>query len=58
MVNIGFMDESPGVLDDSGHIKIAVLVVWAGPNGIIETPFIKPRTLIDRYGDDIVVLVQ
>jgi type II secretory pathway pseudopilin PulG len=55
MVNVRFLDPSPGIVDASGRVKPIVVVISAGPNGIIETPFIQPRTAVYEYGDDIAV---
>jgi len=59
MVNIRFLDPSPGALDARGQVKNSVWVLSAGPNGIIETPFAQPVTLGGlTCGDDVSAIIQ
>lgn len=58
MVNVRFLDPSAGVLDATGHVKTAVIVISAGPDGIIQTPFIQPTTTREKFGDDIAFAIQ
>jgi prepilin-type N-terminal cleavage/methylation domain-containing protein len=54
MVNIRFLEASIGQLYSDGQVKLAVWVISAGPNGIIETPFAQPSASAEKFGDDIV----
>jgi prepilin-type N-terminal cleavage/methylation domain-containing protein len=58
-VNVGLVDLSPGAATASGQAKMAVWVLSAGPNGIIETPFAQSiLTAVRPGGDDIGTRVQ
>jgi len=57
MVNIVYLDTSPGVVED-GKVKSAVFVASAGPNGIVELTFDQPVTDVTVTGDDIVHRIQ
>jgi prepilin-type N-terminal cleavage/methylation domain-containing protein len=59
LVNIGLIDTSPGAATLSGQPKMAVWVLSAGPNGIIETPFsVSILNTTTSYGDDLTFRVQ
>ena len=58
-VNVALIDLSPGAATASGQAKMAVWVLSAGPNGVIETPFAASiLTAIRPGGDDIGTRVQ
>jgi len=58
-VNVALVDLSPGAATASGQAKMAVWVLSAGPNGIIETPFAQSiLTAVRPGGDDIGTRVQ
>jgi len=58
-VNVALVDLSPGAATASGQAKMAVWVLSAGPNGIIETPFAQSILVAARPGgDDIGTRVQ
>ena len=58
-VNVALVDLSPGAATMSGQAKMAVWVLSAGPNGIIETPFASSiLTAVRPGGDDIGTRVQ
>ncbi len=58
MCNVLYLDPQPGVVADDGSAKRAVLVVSAGPNGIMETAFEQPVTDVETRGDDVVHRIQ
>jgi hypothetical protein len=58
IVNIGLVDASSGVINELGQPKAAVWVLSAGPNRIIETPYLQPVTAAFAGGDDIVFRIQ
>jgi prepilin-type N-terminal cleavage/methylation domain-containing protein len=60
LVNIGLIDTSPGAATLSGQPKLAVWVLSAGPNGVIETPFSLSilNTTSAAFGDDLAVRIQ
>jgi prepilin-type N-terminal cleavage/methylation domain-containing protein len=59
VVNIGLIDVSPGAVTAAGRPKMAVWVLSAGPNGIIETPFASSILVAARPGgDDIGTRIQ
>jgi len=58
IVNIELIDTSPTVASLSGHVKAAVWVLSAGPDGTIETPFSQSVLTATRGGDDIGVRLQ
>lgn len=59
VVNVGLIDLSPGAATASGQPKMAVWVLSAGPNGIIETPFAASILAAARPGgDDIGTRIQ
>lgn len=58
MVNVAYLEATPGVLGEDGGLKRAVFVVSSGQNGTIETPFQQPLTDVLVGGDDIVHRVQ
>jgi prepilin-type N-terminal cleavage/methylation domain-containing protein len=58
IVNIGLIDSSVGVINELGQPKAAVWVLSAGPNRIIETPYLQPVTAASAGGDDIVFRIQ
>jgi len=58
MINVLFLEPTPGLYTADGELKRAVFVVSAGPNGIIEVPFEQPATEAHIYGDDIVQRIQ
>ena len=59
LVNVALVDLSPGAATMSGQAKMAVWVLSAGPNGIIETPFASSiLTAVRPGGDDIGTRVQ
>jgi prepilin-type N-terminal cleavage/methylation domain-containing protein len=58
-VNVALVDLSPGAATVGGQAKMAVWVLSAGPNGIIETPFAASiLTAVRPGGDDIGTRVQ
>ncbi|MFO7695432.1 MAG: prepilin-type N-terminal cleavage/methylation domain-containing protein [Vicinamibacterales bacterium] len=58
-VNAALIDLSPGAATASGQAKMAVWVLSAGPNGIIDTPFAASiLTSVRPGGDDIGTRVQ
>ena len=58
-VNVALIDLTPGVVTASGETKMAVWVLSAGPNGIIETPFAASILMAAQPGgDDIGTRVQ
>jgi prepilin-type N-terminal cleavage/methylation domain-containing protein len=58
-VNVALVDLSPGAATPSGQPKLAVWVLSAGPNGIIETPFAQSiLSAVRPGGDDIGTRVQ
>ena len=58
-INIALVDLSPGAATASGQAKMAVWVLSAGPNGIIETPFAQSiLSAVRPAGDDIGTRVQ
>jgi prepilin-type N-terminal cleavage/methylation domain-containing protein len=58
-VNVALVDLSPGAATASGQAKMAVWVLSAGPNGIIETPFAASiLTAVRPGGDDIGTRIQ
>ncbi len=58
-VNVALVDLSPGAATATGQAKMAVWVLSAGPNGIIETPFAQSiLTAVRPSGDDIGTRVQ
>jgi prepilin-type N-terminal cleavage/methylation domain-containing protein len=58
-VNVALVDLSPGAATASGQAKMAVWVLSAGPNGIIETPFAQSiLSAVRPGGDDIGTRVQ
>jgi len=59
VVNVALIDLSPGAATASGQAKMAVWVLSAGPNGIIETPFASSILDATRAGgDDIATRIQ
>ena len=59
VVNIGLIDLSPGAATSGGQPKMAVWVLSAGPNGIIETPFAASiLAAAQPGGDDIGTRIQ
>ena len=59
LVNVALVDLSPGAATASGQAKMAVWVLSAGPNGVIETPFAQSILAAARPGgDDIGTRVQ
>jgi len=59
VVNVALIDLSPGAATASGQAKMAVWVLSAGPNGIIETPFASSILNATRAGgDDIATRIQ
>jgi prepilin-type N-terminal cleavage/methylation domain-containing protein len=58
-VNVALVDLSPGAATASGQAKMAVWVLSAGPNGIIETPFAQSiLSAVRPAGDDIGTRIQ
>jgi prepilin-type N-terminal cleavage/methylation domain-containing protein len=58
-VNVALLDLSPGAATASGSSKMAVWVLSAGPNGIIETPFASSiLRAAQPGGDDIGTRIQ
>jgi hypothetical protein len=58
-VNVALIDLSPGAATASGQAKMAVWVLSAGSNGIMETPFAQSiLTAVRPGGDDIGTRVQ
>lgn len=58
-VNVALVDLSPGAATAGGQAKMAVWVLSAGPNGIIETPFAQSiLTAVRPGGDDVGTRVQ
>ena len=58
-VNVALVDLSPGAATASGQAKMAVWVLSAGPNGIVETPFAQSiLSAVRPGGDDIGTRVQ
>lgn len=58
-VNVALIDLSPGAATAGGQAKMAVWVLSAGPNGIVETPFAQSiLTAVRPGGDDIGTRVQ
>ena len=59
MINVCFLDPSPGALDAKGQVKYSVWAISAGPNGIIETSFAQPVTSGGMiFGDDVATIIQ
>lgn len=58
IVNIGLVETSLGVVNELGQPKAAVWVLSAGPNRIIETPFLQPVIAAAVGGDDIAFRIQ
>ena len=58
VVNIELIDSSAFATTRSGGMKAAVWVLSAGPNGIIETPFVQSVSGAALGGDDIGFRVQ
>jgi type II secretory pathway pseudopilin PulG len=59
MVNVALIDLSPGAATANGRAKMAVWVLSAGPNGVIETPFAASiLTATQAGGDDIATRIQ
>jgi prepilin-type N-terminal cleavage/methylation domain-containing protein len=58
VVNIELLDSSATPITRSGRIKSAVWVLSAGPNGIIETPFVQSIVTAAPGGDDICFRIQ
>jgi prepilin-type N-terminal cleavage/methylation domain-containing protein len=58
VVNIGLADAEPGLQGKDGHVKNAVWVLTAGPNGVIETPHSLDILTAALRGDDIGVRIQ
>jgi len=44
--------------DPSKADRLALFVISAGPDGVIETPFAQDRATARAYGDDVIVRVQ
>ena len=44
--------------DAHAREQYAVFVISAGPNGVIETPFVQPASSARAYGDDVIVRIQ
>ena len=58
-VNAALVDLSPGAATASGQAKMAVWVLSAGPNGILETPFAQSiLSAVRPGGDDIGTRIQ
>jgi prepilin-type N-terminal cleavage/methylation domain-containing protein len=58
-VNVALVDLSPGAATANGQPKMAVWVLSAGPNGILETPFAASiLTAVAPGGDDIGTRIQ
>jgi prepilin-type N-terminal cleavage/methylation domain-containing protein len=58
-VNVALIDLSPGAATAGGQAKMAVWVLSAGPNGIVETPFAASiLTAVRPGGDDIGTRIQ
>jgi len=53
IVNVQLIDSSATAVTRSGGVKLAVWVLSAGPNGIIETPFTQSILTAALGGDDI-----
>ena len=59
VVNVGLIDLSPGAATAGGQAKMAVWVLSAGSNGIIETPFASSVLKATQPGgDDIATRIQ
>jgi hypothetical protein len=59
VVNVALIDLSPGAATANGQPKMAVWVLSAGPNGIIETPFAASiLAAAQPGGDDIGTRIQ
>jgi type II secretory pathway pseudopilin PulG len=58
LVNVAYLDSAPGVADAQGNSKSAVIVLCAGPNQTIETPFTQPIVDAEIFGDDIGVRIR
>jgi len=58
-INVALVDLSPGAATVSGQAKMAVWVLSAGPNGIVDTPFASSiLTAVRPGGDDIGTRIQ
>jgi prepilin-type N-terminal cleavage/methylation domain-containing protein len=58
-VNVALVDLSPGAATADGQAKMAVWVLSAGPNGIVDTPFASSiLTAVRPGGDDIGTRIQ
>ena len=58
-VNAALVDLSPGAAMANGQAKMAVWVLSAGPNGVVETPFAASiLTAVRPGGDDIGTRIQ
>ena len=44
--------------DPSRAESLALFVISAGPDGVIETPFLQGRSTARAYGDDVIVRIQ
>jgi len=58
VINIDLIDSSASPTTRSGGVKMAVWVLSAGPNGIIETPFRQSILSAALAGDDIGTRLQ
>jgi len=59
VVNVALIDLAPGAATAGGQAKMAVWVLSAGPNGIIETPFASSiLNATQPGGDDIGTRIQ
>jgi len=59
VINVALIDLSPGAATSGGQPKMAVWVLSAGPNGIIETPFASSiLNAAQPGGDDIGTRIQ
>lgn len=58
MINIEYLDTTTGALDADGAVKLAVFVISAGQNGMIDTAYSQPLTDVAIGDDDIAHRLQ
>ena len=58
MINIEYLDTTTGALDADGAIKLAVFVISAGQDGVVDTAYGQPLTDVSIGGDDIAHRLQ
>ncbi|MEI6669923.1 MAG: hypothetical protein WCP29_17375 [Acidobacteriota bacterium] len=56
LVNTALLRDNDGMM--GVRFANAVFVLSAGPNGVIETPFVQPIQTAHAFGDDLIVRIQ